>query len=558
LDSYRAANKPQRAYSFNPAQPDIDIVYTWVNGSDPDHQRELNRYLELNGRKPLCESESESADECTEAAQRRFEDHDELLYSLRSVHQHMPWVRNIFIVTNGQVPIWLNVSHPKIRIVTHKEIFKWQEHLPTFNSLAIESHLHRIPGLSEHFIYFNDDMLLANTVYPSTWYNQNDGQRLWFFWPLDQHPDVPYAPTFSYDRSQRCPVCETCPPCSNKDASPERPSDKQSPFFTQEIGDPAPIDRPLKAFYVEEAGRNGMDWIPEEWYPWEAEKEIENDPQTNEKSVGGPNIGAGTRSTAREELGRKILEAGSVRQSLLRTHKLMHEAFGFANRLEPSHLPLYIQKPLMERLRDRWPDEYYAVSSHRFRESFDMHFHFSYTYFLMHERQPFEFDIVFREMDSDHSNVLEALELQRLATTVLLGLHKRVNRYRSPPLATDWGMELVKGCEFSKRRASRLYANQVELQACPSAMDKIREWYHLKLRNRFVIGSDETDSKFLQVGTNPEIKREIEFIFTLEPKFVCLNDDIDYRDPQKANYFLRVVRNFYQTMYPHPSPFEMN
>ena len=60
------------------------------------------------------------------------EDHDELLYSLRSVEQYAPWFRRIYIVTDGQVPVWLNLSHPKIRLVTHSEIFENVADLPTF------------------------------------------------------------------------------------------------------------------------------------------------------------------------------------------------------------------------------------------------------------------------------------------------------------------------------------------------------------------------------------------------------------------------------------------
>jgi hypothetical protein len=56
-------------------------------------------------------------------------------------------VRQIFIVTNGQIPAWLNLDHPRIQVVTHEDIFLNKSHLPTFSSPSIEMHLHRIPGL---------------------------------------------------------------------------------------------------------------------------------------------------------------------------------------------------------------------------------------------------------------------------------------------------------------------------------------------------------------------------------------------------------------------------
>jgi len=90
----------------------------------------------------------------------RFRSRNELLYSLRSIEKYAPYVRKIFIVTNGQKPVWMK-PHPKIQFITHSQIFRHLDHLPTFNSMAIESCLHRIPGLSEYYVYFNDDVFLG-------------------------------------------------------------------------------------------------------------------------------------------------------------------------------------------------------------------------------------------------------------------------------------------------------------------------------------------------------------------------------------------------------------
>jgi hypothetical protein len=97
-------------------------------------------------------------------SKNRFIDKNELKYSMRSLERYAPWIRNVYIVTNGQVPAWLNQSHPRVRIVTHDEIFPNKSHLPTFNSAAIESHLHKIENLSEHFLYYNDDTLLTAPI----------------------------------------------------------------------------------------------------------------------------------------------------------------------------------------------------------------------------------------------------------------------------------------------------------------------------------------------------------------------------------------------------------
>uniref|UniRef100_A0A8D2ZPY0 N-acetylglucosamine-1-phosphotransferase subunits alpha/beta n=1 Tax=Scophthalmus maximus TaxID=52904 RepID=A0A8D2ZPY0_SCOMX len=114
----------------------------------------------------------------------RFEDNEELRYSLRSVERHAPWVRHIFIVTNGQIPSWLNLDNPRISVVTHQDIFRNHSHLPTFSSPAIETHIHRIPGLSQKFIYLNDDVMFGKEVWPDDFYSHSKGQKVYLTWPV--------------------------------------------------------------------------------------------------------------------------------------------------------------------------------------------------------------------------------------------------------------------------------------------------------------------------------------------------------------------------------------
>ncbi|KAK8386699.1 hypothetical protein O3P69_017869 [Scylla paramamosain] len=116
----------------------------------------------------------------------RFEDNEELRYSLRSLEQYAPWVRRIFLVTNGQIPHWLNLDHPRLTIVTHQDIFPNASHLPTFSSPAIESHIHRIPGLSEHFLYLNDDVMLMQEVWPEDFFSPGSGYKVYLSWSLPE------------------------------------------------------------------------------------------------------------------------------------------------------------------------------------------------------------------------------------------------------------------------------------------------------------------------------------------------------------------------------------
>ena len=114
----------------------------------------------------------------------RFADNEELKYSLRSVEKFAPWIRRIFIVTNGQIPNWLNLNHPRITLVTHNEIFLNSTHLPTFSSPAIESHIHRIHGLSKKFIYMNDDVFFGMLVWPDDFYTHSKGHKVFLSWAV--------------------------------------------------------------------------------------------------------------------------------------------------------------------------------------------------------------------------------------------------------------------------------------------------------------------------------------------------------------------------------------
>jgi len=142
----------------------IDVVYTWVDGTDSEWLARKRASVEAFAGEQLTEGA---------AADLRFVDHDELRYSLRSIEQYAPWVRHVYIVTDRQRPAWLRADHPRVSMVDHTEIAPAGSSLPTYNSHAIEANLHRIEGLSEHFLYFNDDMFLSSPVEPSLFFAAN-------------------------------------------------------------------------------------------------------------------------------------------------------------------------------------------------------------------------------------------------------------------------------------------------------------------------------------------------------------------------------------------------
>ena len=140
---------------------DIDVVITWVDGNDPVLTAKRNRYL----------TDKKAASNDDIAGATRYAQRGEIHWCVRSVNKFMPWIRRIFIVTDGQDP--KVESRIPVEIVDHKVIFRgYEQYLPTFNSLSIEAMLWRIPGLNEHFIYINDDFLICRPVTPEMFFPQ--------------------------------------------------------------------------------------------------------------------------------------------------------------------------------------------------------------------------------------------------------------------------------------------------------------------------------------------------------------------------------------------------
>lgn len=128
----------------------ISFVYTWVDGSDIDLSNIKSKY---NGGNRNVNSRDRSA--------------DELLYSLRSLKKYIPWHNGtIFIVTDNQIPRWLNINNSQIKIINHQEIIPKYIN-PTFDSSTIECFLDKIPDITDIFIYLNDDFFFNNFVHPS-------------------------------------------------------------------------------------------------------------------------------------------------------------------------------------------------------------------------------------------------------------------------------------------------------------------------------------------------------------------------------------------------------
>ena len=132
----------------------IDFVLPWVDGSDSAWIKQRNEYLGIKN---------------DQTQDSRFRDWENLQYWFRGVEKFAPWVNHIYFVTWGHIPSWLNTDHPKLTVVKHEDYIP-KQYLPTFSSHPIELNMHRIRGLSEQFVYFNDDTFIINKMEPEDFF----------------------------------------------------------------------------------------------------------------------------------------------------------------------------------------------------------------------------------------------------------------------------------------------------------------------------------------------------------------------------------------------------
>jgi hypothetical protein len=154
-------SKTDSPHALNNAAFDIDAVILWVDGDDPAHKAKRQKYLQTDDLHQAGTIET------------RFRSVGEIDYCIRSILTFAPFIRNIYVVTDDQTPTIIKESQKlpyswreKLHVVDHTTIFEGHEqYLPTFNSVSIETLMHCIPNLAEHFVAFNDDLFL---IHPTT------------------------------------------------------------------------------------------------------------------------------------------------------------------------------------------------------------------------------------------------------------------------------------------------------------------------------------------------------------------------------------------------------
>lgn len=131
---------------------EIDFVVPWVDSEDSNWQSEFEKY-------------KDDGSLSSDVTKKRYRDWGLFKYWFRGVEKYAPWVNKIHLITCGHYPEWLNLEHPKLNLVKHEDYIP-KRYLPVFSSHPIELNMHRIEGLSEEFVYFNDDFFIVNECVP--------------------------------------------------------------------------------------------------------------------------------------------------------------------------------------------------------------------------------------------------------------------------------------------------------------------------------------------------------------------------------------------------------
>lgn len=131
----------------------IDFVITWVDDNDEKWISKKNSYQKMDINQKIN-------------TESRYRDYDTLRFWFRAVEKYAPWVNSVFLITDNQIPKWINTNNSKLKLVNHSDYIE-QKYLPTFNSNVIELNIGNIDELSENFVLFNDDTFLNDFVAPN-------------------------------------------------------------------------------------------------------------------------------------------------------------------------------------------------------------------------------------------------------------------------------------------------------------------------------------------------------------------------------------------------------
>ncbi|NWH15588.1 GNPTA phosphotransferase, partial [Grus americana] len=251
--------------------------------------------------------------------------------------------------------------------------------------------------------------------------------------------------------------------------------------------------------------------------------------------------------------------------SLRYVNKLLNSKFGFTSRKVPAHMPHMIDRTVMQELQDMFPEEFDKTSFHKVRHSEDMQFAFSYFYYLMSAVQPLNISQIFDEVDTDQSGILSDREIRTLATRIhelplslqdLTSLEQMlINCSKSLP-ANITQIHVIPPTQEAYYDPNLPPVTKNLVTNCKPVTDRIRKAYKDKNKYRFeIMGEEEIAFKMIRTNVS-HVVGQLDDIRKNPRKFVCLNDNIDHNH-KDAQTVKAVLRDFYESMFPIPSQFEL-
>ncbi|XP_043273612.1 N-acetylglucosamine-1-phosphotransferase subunits alpha/beta [Venturia canescens] len=582
----------------------IDVVYTWVNGTDPIFTDNLQKYVSVSN---------------VNAAVSRFNDKDELRYSLRSLEMYAPWVRHVYIVTNGQIPSWLDMDNPRMTLVTHDDIFPDKTDLPTFSSPAIESHIHRIPGLSDKFLYFNDDVFLGREIWPEDFVTQANGQKVYLAWWVPDCSDVcPWA----WVGDGACdPVCNTtiCEFDGGDCDTNHIPTDSEG--FEDEVDYPYKllqndqlksheassklvdilkkkkktgrttfpmmemttmtlgISRNLKSLNGKMSNFTSTYRTAKEFFknyaPSEsvtkrnkftdeiesAEKRYRNDDIINIVHVQKEKY---NKIKPVHQFKHKSRRLDTYAESLLYVNRIYNTAYGFERRRVPAHMPHLLDKWVIAEMQEKFDSEFKKTSSHRIRSSEDMQFAFSYFYYLISEKRKATVGEIFETFDTDKSGTWSDGEIRTLLTRMYsLPLdYSYVTEFESVITNCSSQIELVvipdppSGERYLDSTLPTV-SKELIIKCQPIANRLLKKFSDRRRYSHEIVKAIKNEI-FEMLTSNISATVQILDEIRREPKkFICLNDDMDPTRRAENEVIRALLHDFYRSLYPLRSSFEL-
>ncbi|CAH1971467.1 unnamed protein product [Acanthoscelides obtectus] len=577
------AHRPSE-YCYN--EEPIDVVYTWVNGSDPEFLESLNAF-------------TSGIRDNVDYSKQRFDDKYELKFSLRSLEKYAPWVRHVYVVTNGQIPYWLDLDYDKVTIVSHKEIFQDPSSLPTFSSPAIERNLHRIPNLSKKFIYFNDDIFLAAPTFKEDFYTPNKGYLVYLAWLVPNcSPNCPWMYVADGQCDKDC-FLQQCQmdggDCDGKDIPSQLPymadqssvgemkEQKQSQLnmikqiktnfyklnhtttyhgvqnistsnflniFVSESTTQIPVYKPFKKWSLENLTKI---------------VEIHNKLVLRKDRLRRKRLRKQKDAKNHRWHFQGNTQVDAYSASLQHTNRMLNVKYGFRTRKVPSHAPIMIDRQIMTKLQDTFNDEFEITEKNRVRRGDDVQFSFAYYYYLMSEQIDVPIGEIFEEFDTDKSGTWSDREIRTLLTKLyeLPLSYSIVDHFEAILLNCSENKVFsdVSTPEYERYIDSKLPTISERLVAsCPTLVKLLNDRFGLAHKYHFEIISD-AESKhvsFKMLNSNiSDVVVSLDEIRSNSRKFVCLNDNLDESKVAENELVRAILYDFYLALFPQPSKFEL-